>query len=300
MAKSSMSSRSFTRQAWLCVALLAPLCSLGCYNPNIEEGAFLCGAGNSCPDGFKCVDMRCFKSGSPGDGGPTDTGGGTDTRQCSPPPAGGSPVCDPVCQTGCPAANQCSNNGSTNLCRPASNPGAALYDTCDPIQDSCRMGLVCLPEFTPEQCGAHCYRFCRADVDCGDGSRCVGEVADETGKPLYKTCSPRGGNCNPTGTNPRCADGAPADRRFPAFACYIVSPNHADETVCECAGDIPEGQPCERTYECVPGNECVPLGQDVRCRRLCTPVLSTLPMVACPVGQTCVAFPDTRKVGYCR
>ena len=159
---------------------------------------------------------------------------------------------------------------------------------------------MCLPEFT-ENCGSHCYRFCREDADCGANSRCVGEVSDETGKALYRTCSPRGGNCNPTGTNPRCGDNAPADRTFPAFACYIVSPDNADETVCECAGTIAEGQRCERTYECAPGNECIPIGQDVKCRRLCTPPLSTLPMVACPTGQLCIAFPrGGGKVGYCR
>jgi hypothetical protein len=178
-------------------------------------------------------------------------------------------------------------------------PSEPLYSACDPLQDTCRPGLVCLPEFT-EACGSHCYRFCREDIDCGENSRCVGEVSDNTGRTLYKTCSPRGGTCNPTGTSPACSDGAPADRKFPDFACYIVSPEHANETVCECAGSIAEGKPCQRTYECVPGNECVPIGNDIRCRRLCTPPLSPLPPSPCPALQTCRAFPSSGgRIGFC-
>jgi hypothetical protein len=270
-----------------------------CYNPKIEEGAFLCGNDGTCPEGFKCLDLRCFKSGTPTDGGPPGDAA-PDSRQCS-PPTGSTGACDPVCQSGCRMGEQCSNNGSGNECRAMNTPGDSLYDSCDSIQDSCRQGLVCLPEFNPDQCGAHCYRYCRADLDCPEGSRCVGEVSDGAGNPLYKTCTPRGGTCNPTGSNPRCTDNAPADRSFPAFACYIVSPEFPDETVCECAGTVPEGQRCERTYECVPGNECIPVGTDIRCRRLCTPLLSPLmPTVTCPTGQACIAFPGTRKVGYCR
>jgi hypothetical protein len=42
----------------------------------------------------------------------------------------------------------------------------------------------------------------------------------------------------------------------PAFGCYILSHMHPDETVCECAGLLTEGAPCEREYQCVPGLEC--------------------------------------------
>jgi hypothetical protein len=282
---------------------LAALTVLHCYNPSIDEGAFLCGTDGICPAGFTCANMRCWK-GSPPDGSasPGDSGSGLDARPvCSPPPAA-SGVCDPVCQTGCPgAADKCTNTGGVNMCKPVSLPGDMLYDTCDQLQDNCGKRLVCLEEFVPDTCGgAHCYEFCRQDVDCGENSRCVGEVQDSSGRSLYKTCSPRGGNCNPTGTTPRCAASAPADRQFPAFACYIVSPAHADESVCECAGTIPEGQVCERTYECVPGNECIPMGRDVRCRRLCTPLGSPLlPPVTCPGLQTCQTMLGARRVGFC-
>jgi hypothetical protein len=290
MRNVSSSNRPLSPTLLLLAALTG---GTSCYNPHIEEGAFLCGSGGTCPDGFHCVDMRCFKSGSPGDGGSD-----ADPRTCSTPttPTG---ACDPVCQSGCRAGEQCTNNAVSNLCRATTTPATELYGVCDSGKDICKPGLVCLPEFT-EECGAHCYRFCREDQDCGNNSRCVGEVSDNTGKTLYKTCSPRGGNCNPTGTSPACSDNAPEDRKFPRFACYIVSPSHPDETVCECAGSIQEGRPCERTYECVPGNECVPVGGDVRCRRLCTPPLSPLPPVSCPALQNCRPFPQSGgKVGYC-
>jgi hypothetical protein len=278
----------------LLVALLLGAATGGCYNPKIEDGAFLCGSGGTCPEGFSCVGMRCFKSAA----NAPDGGGESDARQCS-VPTGSTGACDPVCQTGCRMAEQCTNNGASNMCKVTPTPNEGLYNSCDPFQDACRPGLVCLPEFT-DACGSHCYRFCREDIDCGENSRCVGEVADQSGRTLYKTCSPRGGNCNPTGTSPACSDSAPADRTLPNFACYIVSPEHPNESVCECAGSVAEGKACTRTYECVPGNECVPVGNDVRCRRLCTPPQSPLPPVACPTLQTCRAFPNSGgRIGFC-
>jgi hypothetical protein len=277
---------------------LSALLAVGCYKPEIPDGAFVCGTGNTCPDGFQCSGSRCYKN-KPSE----DVAGDSNMCQrqeleCSASP-GPSGACDPVCQSGCACGEKCVNPGNGNRCAPITMPVQLNYDSCDPGADRCRPGAVCLPEFQA-RCGAHCYRFCRVDSDCGASARCTGEAQDDAGNPLYKVCSAKIEPCNPTGLTPTCGPGAGADRRAPAFGCYILSHLHPDETVCECAGLLPEGSPCEREYQCVPGNECLKLGTETRCRKLCTLEGSgVLPPVVCPLGQKCLNFPNARKFGYC-
>jgi hypothetical protein len=278
---------------------LAALLAVGCYKPEIPEGAFLCGAEKSCPDGFQCVGSRCFKNKPSGDAG--DDAGGSCMRQeleCSASP-GPSGACDPVCQSGCACGEKCVNPGAGNQCTPTLMPVQLNYDSCNPATDRCRPGSVCLPEFQ-DRCGAHCYRFCRVDTDCGMNARCTGEAQDPAGNPLYRVCSAKIEPCNPTGVAPACGPGAGADRLAPAFGCYILSHMHPDETVCECAGLLPEGAPCEREYQCVPGLECLKVGGETRCRKLCTlEGGGVLPPVVCPLGQRCMPFMNARKYGFC-
>jgi hypothetical protein len=46
---------------------LSALLAVGCYKPEIPDGAFVCGTGNTCPDGFQCSGSRCYKN-KPSDG----------------------------------------------------------------------------------------------------------------------------------------------------------------------------------------------------------------------------------------
>ena len=168
---------------------------------------------------------RCYKNKPSGDAG--DDAGGTCMRQeleCSASP-GPSGACDPVCQSGCACGEKCVNPGAGNMCTPIAMPVQLNYDSCNPAADRCRPGSVCLPEFQ-DRCGAHCYRFCRVDTDCGMNARCTGEAQDPAGNPLYRVCSARIEPCNPTGVAPACGPGAGADRLAPAFGCYILS-HHA-------------------------------------------------------------------------
>jgi hypothetical protein len=285
-----------------CLLLAAVLA--GCYNPEIGEGAFVCGQpGDVCPSGFSCREGRCYKGTPASDGGgdsPINDGPVGDADcvgplPCTPPPSAVA-GCDPVCQTGCGCKQRCTNPGSGNVCQAATGT-LALYDTCNPSGDTCRPGAVCLPEFQ-DRCGAHCYRFCRVDDDCPGMSRCKAEAHDERGNLLYKVCSPRIETCNPIGAMPRCGPAGNADRPWPNFACYMLSVDSPEDSVCECAGTLAEGAVCDREYSCVPGNECVPVGSDTRCRRLCTP--GAVPTLAgCPVGQNCVALASSRTRGFC-
>jgi hypothetical protein len=280
--------------------LLGLLMTAGCYNPSIGEGAFLCGPGGSCPDGFRCDGTRCYKNKPAGDAG-EDTGGcKSQELECS-AASGSTGGCDPVCQSGCACGEKCTNSGSGNRCAPIGLPVRGFYDSCDPSGDRCRPGAACLPEFQ-ERCGAHCYRFCRVDSDCGEVARCTGEAQDDNGNLLYKVCSAKieQPGCNPTGPNPACSPSTTPDRPASAFGCYILSHLHPDETVCECSGLLPEGAACAREYQCAPGNECLKVGAETKCRKLCTLEGSgILPPTVCPVGQRCNAFAGARKFGFC-
>lgn len=293
------------------VGLLAGAVVASCYNPKIDEGAFLCGPGGVCPSGQTCASNgRCYKdtsgvvggaggtSGVTSDGPPVSGDAGGCQLACSPAtsPTG---ACDPVCQSGCACGSQkCTNiSGMGNVCQVTTAAPTPAYASCDPQFDACLAGYACLGEFE-DVCGAHCYRFCRIDSDCGGTSRCTGE-ADDNGVFAYKVCGPPIEACDPTGLLPHCTTGQTADRTFPNFACYVLANDHPDEAVCECAGSVAEGQPCTREYECKPGNQCVPNGGESRCRRLCT--LDSGPVanrVQCASGK-CVSLGGSKKIGVC-
>ena len=176
------------RAAVTVVLGLAALLAVGCYKPEIPEGAFVCGTGNTCPDGFQCSGSRCYKN-KPSERRRRRHGNMCQRQEleCSASP-GASGACDPVCQSGCACGEKCVNPGNGNRCAPITMPVQLNYDSCDPGADRCRPGAVCLPEFQA-RCGAHCYRFCRVDSDCGANARCTGEAQDDAGNPLYKVCS---------------------------------------------------------------------------------------------------------------
>jgi hypothetical protein len=284
-------------------AAAALVAAAGCYNPKIEEGAFSCPSG-SCPSGFSCTLGKCYKNAPARADAGADGACQQNERECS-PVTNPSGACDPVCQSGCGScSDKCTNNGAGNVCVAATVPAAGNYDSCSPDRDTCTAGAVCLGEFNEQKCGAHCYRFCRVDSDCkgpagNQIARCTGEAQNASGDVIYKHCSPRIETCNPAGPNPRCQGASAIDRPSPAFACYMLSWQHPDESVCECAGTLPDGAPCSREYECVPGHECLKVGTDTRCRKLCTPDNSPLPSVGCAIGQRCTPFPNGLRLGYC-
>jgi hypothetical protein len=299
----------------------------GCYNPQIADGKLGCSQAGECPDGFECRSGKCFKTGStigPDSGGQTDSGGQGDGGQmmcvedfyasCAQMNRG---VCDPVCQKGCGCNQQCQydQTGSGTLCQTLTTRSFRLpYQTCNPDPKAtagviCRPGSLCLNEARLE-CGAHCYRYCRSDSDCDLGdlkARCSGLINltgsnDPQSAAPFKVCSPPLTDCVPVGPRARTS----CRGRGEAWGCYILSlREHTEDTVCDCAGTIPVDQECERERDCEPGAECLKIGDEVKCRRLCQ-LTGVLPGVGeCPAGQTCkslsvanVSTPPT-KYGVC-
>jgi hypothetical protein len=190
--------------------------------------------------------------------------------------------------------------GGTISCRAAGPSFQAVYDACDPKEDQCRPGAVCLQESVDQPaCGAHCYRHCRGDGDCPN-ARCTIEIQFGSASTTSKVCSPPLDACNPFGAA-RCS--ISASRPYPTFACYVMSSSYPDIPICDCAGTTPIGQSCMYEHQCEPGGECVLVGSVRICRRVCKvglPVNSPLASGGCPAASpTCTAFPGGSQFGYC-
>lgn len=306
------------------VALVA-----SCYNPTVPSGALRCSSNFECPGDLHCnkTDGFCYKDGEGppgmggGGGGRGGSGGivggggmgGTTGAMCNRPfgqgfgpfPActpmmGTPPHCDPVCQSGCSCGESCNIEGASFVCRAPTPPAHPLGDSCDAkAANSCVAGAICLEETDPAQCGAHCYRHCRADSDCPGGAHCSVEIQFGNTNTTYKVCAPPPETCNPF-NRALCANATA--RPSPAFACYIASNRYPNETVCDCAGDKKEGETCEFEHQCVPGAECVKIGNSAMCRRVCMlGVAGGVVMGGCPpAAPNCTPFSNSTKWGYCR
>jgi hypothetical protein len=306
--------------------LLGSLLLFTCYNPQIISGGLKCTASFECPSGMTCsqTDGLCYKNGeipagtggigTGGSGGMNPTGGsggtsgagGTCTMpaapygpfpNCTPAPAAGA--CDPVCQSGCGCAQRCKLEGGNNVCRDEGPNFLNEYAACEPRDDRCRPGTICLQESSDHPaCGARCYRHCRADADC-PMAKCSVEVQFGASATKHKVCSPPMDACNPWGP----ATCSPTSgRNLPTFGCYVMSSTYPDIPICDCAGTTGIGMACTYEHECVPGAECVLLGSVRQCRRVCKvglPVTVGVLMGGCPPMATCTAFPGGSTFGYC-
>jgi hypothetical protein len=210
---------------------------------------------------------------------------------CTPTTGG---ACDHVCQARCGCGQRCAIFGGRPACLPPAPAPVALGGSCSPDLDDCSAGAVCLGEAV-SRCGAHCYRYCRANADCAAGALCDLDVVVD-GKTVARACSSAPERCDPTGA---AACGS-ATRPSPAFGCYVLSSQDPDSATCDCAGDKALGAACMFEHECAPGLECIRVGAGGGvCRRLCHLGVAG----SCQAGTTCAplgtaAAPST-VYGYC-
>jgi hypothetical protein len=314
-------SRGFVPTA-LAIGIAAGGTVLGgaaCYRPNVKNGGLRCnldaGAAHACPEGFTC-DMSlltCWKG--PHDGGVTDVpvdmpakpDMGPDVPtipcfdampNCDPSDAG---ICDPFCQTGCGCHDKCTVSadggvacGQVILGDPQMPPGK-VFDGCDPANDNCLPGLLCMND----QCFGRCYQYCRTDNDC-PGSYCSRNAPGG-----FKVCDvPNADNCIPTPLPGGGSNNCPG-----SLGCYI-SFGHPSHTICDCAGGTFQGQPCTGSRSCLPGLLCADPTNDGG-TSICLKVCDLAGAVdgggvGCPGGLPCQVYTGSSptnapnpKYGYC-
>jgi hypothetical protein len=250
------------------------------------------------PDGSETIDAA--SAGEAGESAcTTPTGQYGPFPLCTATPDG--MACDLVCQSGCACNQRCKLAGGQVSCVAEGPSFLQESDSCVPTDDQCRPGALCLEESDKDHpaCGAHCYRHCRDNSDCANGSKCSVDVQFGASATTYTVCSPPADACNPYGAA-RCTGGR-TDRPYPTFACYVLSSSFPDTAICDCAGTVKTDSPCSYEHECEPGSECVAVpGQQRLCRRVCRVGVTGLPAIGgCPVGMTCTAFPRGTTFGYC-
>jgi hypothetical protein len=312
--------------------LLGSLLLFTCYNPQIVSGGLKCTANFECPGGFTCsqADGLCYKNGeiptagvggittggsgpTGGTGGTVGTGGTGAGGTCATPAAPYGPFpgctppadirgCDPVCQAGCGCTQRCKLQNGNNVCRDEGPNFLNEYAACDPVDDRCRPGTICLQESMDHPaCGARCYRHCRSDTDC-PMAKCSVDVQFGNSATKHRVCSPPMDACNPWGMA-TCSSAS--GRALPTFGCYVMSSTYPDIPICDCAGTLPIGAMCMFEHECVPGAECVLAGGVRACRRMCKvglPAMSPIPIGGCGLmtPMVCNPFPGSTQFGYCR
>lgn len=295
---------------WAATALTAlAALALGCYNPQIADGGFVCAtSGKACPDGFACgADHRCSRS--PVTTPPTDAGQGADSggeHMCSsppvtalcqaPPPAG--KACNPACQTGCDCG-RCNVVGDAPACVPSG--AKALGEICTAGDaDNCAPGLICLLE----ACGnglARCYRHCTVDAQCTN-TICTIPIENAQGADTgFKTCDVPPQTCDPI-NNTGCPD--------PALNCYLTSNNL---TLCDCPSNPNPTQQgmnnasCTIYSDCAPGFVCISNVNGLagpHCHFACNLMRPSCPSKAGVDGgvataTSCVPTGNGSMYGYC-
>jgi hypothetical protein len=271
--------------------LPAFLLVLGCYNTSsVKNGGLVCGAGDTCPDGYTCqTDGHCWK----------------ESGLCQPPlgPVTGcqedipaNSECDPVCQTGC-GCNRCVYAAKTSdfVCETSTPPTTSfippLGNCSAPNTNKCAPGSICIED---DVCPSVCYKTCRADADCPTNTHCTqAGLTTADGTPLFSglfLCSPPAEACNPSGA---ATCGVPPK---PGFGCVFLAGltgvSDTAATVCDCATlhNVAVGQACVAVPDnCQPGSVCVS-GQ---CHTVCDRLGS-----GCTKG-ICAPIFGSKQYGYC-
>ena len=309
----------------LFVFLLATAGYVACYNPDVKDGALSCApppAKKACPDDFVCnmTINKCVLAGSIGTGGVTGQGGtmggggvigtGGIPGMCVGPLPGCKAsnvagTCDPSCQAGCACNQICSLSNAQPTCLPDTKGTKKVLQACggdgpSALFDDCKAGNICLPEWAPEVCGKHCFRYCKDDTDCAGGAHC--SVALEVAKQTLpvQVCDNPPETCAPVFGTANCSNGT--ERPSPAFGCYIMGGAFPDQAVCDCAGVKKEDELCEFERECKPGLVCIdPLGaKNTSCKRICPLRSADTAKVICGATKTCTPLSGSQRWGFCK
>lgn len=259
---------------FLMAVALALSAVAACKSDGPSANGFRCSTQGTCPQGYQCLEDRCWRGGvrpdaTPPDdqpdaasvdaprGGATPEAGGAD----APPP----PLDTPTGDTGAPPADARTDTTMTmDLARPAdSAPPPDLGPLPDgprslspngapcTRREDCQSGS-CSPDGTC--CNTDCTSPCEACDVAGNVGRCTRVPSGQPhGKPACTGSGECGGSCN--GTSAMCA--------FPTSACGTAICSGAVLTrkgTCNGAGICAPGgtQDCGSVYRCSPGADACP------------------------------------------
>jgi hypothetical protein len=184
-------------------------------------------------------------------GGPSgsDAGGDGVGGACA-KAAPGDAACNPYCQEGCAAGDNCTFDGGGWACV-AAGP-SAIGEACGG-PGACAVGLACFR--VDGETAEKCRQICIADGECPDGRRC--NVNVDFGDGPVSFCGELPVGCDPF-AEPASACGA-------GQACYLDV--NAGVTGCQAAGTKAAGEACwgEAANVCAVGLQCV-----VQCAEVCS------------------------------
>jgi hypothetical protein len=219
---------------------------VGCYSPNINQGAFTCGPNRACPDNYHCAaNNRCYSINVDAAVEKPVCTSFSLPPICSVQPASGE-QCNPGCQTGCDCG-WCGVVNGAATCLQGTAGTIDVGDVCVPSSNDCKAGLYC----QPESCGTNtgrCYQLCDPSVggSCGNGSSCSQAIAPAGATTLpFKLCS-LVISCDPIG---QMSTSCPAP-----FACYPLA---GLTTECSCPGVVATSGGCGGPSDCVSGDSCI-------------------------------------------
>jgi hypothetical protein len=173
-------------------------------------------------------------------------------------------ACDPVAQTGCPAAQKCLVNSSGPGC--AADGTVALGQACNAAADDCIHGTLCIADPTTPSL-AICRQLCRTDADCTQAA-----PAGELGNVAHCLITLSSAKLCTVACNPVLAAGASGCAS--GLACTLTtSPMVATYTDCylsDSSANMP-GSSCSIPQNgCAPGAYCANAAQGSgTCRQAC-------------------------------
>ena len=133
-------------RAWPAVLLLA---LTGCFSPQFNDGAFVCGPEATCPEGQSCIAGTCRMS----DPSKTSEISLCGNYTCS------ALNCAPLCQPGCTCNLTCDE---AQNCTPTCTGGAECAIEC-PAAGSCDVSCDAASSCAIACNGSDCHLSCSAD-----------------------------------------------------------------------------------------------------------------------------------------
>jgi len=187
--------------------------------------------------------------------------------------------CNPISHSGCFSDQRCSYihddaGGTFGACGHASPtcvpegslaPGASCTISAG-LPDDCSAGTFCVHGTCRQVCLSGSPATACTSGACWFSEQLLGVT--------YGTCAPP---CDPLANECPAGEG-----------CYLLHPS--GEGGCVVAGEVLEGNACQKAEDCVAGTMC---GQHV-CRRICDPTLGD-----CPSPQTCEPWTESGSAGLC-